>query len=93
MDDLAKVMQSYVLDRPVLDRTGIAGKYNLTLKWTPDETQLHGLRGDTPPPAADVTADPGLFTAIQEQLGLKMDAVKAVTEVFIVDHVEKPSAN
>jgi bla regulator protein blaR1 len=79
-----------VLDRPVVDQTGLAGRYDFTLNWTPDETQFGGLGVKVPPPTDSATAPPELFTAIQEQLGLKLDAAKAPVEVFVIDRVEKP---
>jgi len=93
MSDLANVMQSAVLDRPVVDKTGLPGRYDFTLTWTPDESQFAGLGVRVPPPSTDANAPPGLFTAIQEQLGLKLDSTKAPVEVFVVDRVERPSAN
>lgn len=63
-----------------------------TLNWTPDETQFGGL-GVRPPAPPESAAEPDLFTAIQQQLGLKLEAAKTPVEVLIVDRVEKPSAN
>jgi uncharacterized protein (TIGR03435 family) len=92
--DLAGVLQTAVLDRPVVDQTGIAGRYDFTLTWTPDESQFAGLGIRVPPPAANaVNAPPGLFTAIQEQLGLRLESTKAPVDVLVVDRAEKPSAN
>ena len=91
--DLAGVMQTAVLDRPVVDRTGLPGRYDFTLRWTPDESQFAGLGVQVPPPSNDPNAPPGLFTAIQEQLGLKLDATRAPVEVLVIDRVEKPSEN
>ncbi len=93
MADFAGVMQTAVLDRPVVDQTGLPGRYDFTLTWTPDESQFGGLGIRVPPPADDAAAPPGLFTAIQEQLGLKLESAKAPVEVLVVDHVEKPSEN
>ena len=92
MGDFAGLLQSAVLDRPVVDQTGLTGRFDFALKWTPDETQFasFGPRPPTPPGEADA---PDLFTAMQQQLGLKLDAVKAPTEVMVIDHVEKPSPN
>jgi uncharacterized protein (TIGR03435 family) len=81
MASLAELLQRSVMDRPVVDQTGLTGKYDLSLKWTPVDA----------PPAAD--APPDLYTAIQEQLGLKLVATKALDEVFVIDHVERPSQN
>jgi uncharacterized protein (TIGR03435 family) len=92
MADFASVMQGAVLDKPVVDQTGLTGKWDFTLTWTPDATQFIGLgAGTAPPPDSD--APPDLFTAIQQQLGLKLDSIKAPAEVFVIDHVEKPSDN
>jgi uncharacterized protein (TIGR03435 family) len=79
--ELALNMQ-LVVDRPIVDRTGLAGKYDFVLRYTIDEAR-----------ATDPNAPPGLFTAIQEQLGLKLEAVKAQTKVLVVDAAERPSAN
>jgi uncharacterized protein (TIGR03435 family) len=60
------------------------------LQWTPDESQFGGM---APPSSANPNALPGLFTAIQEQVGLKLELIKALAGVLVVDHVERPSAN
>ncbi|MGA8937616.1 MAG: TIGR03435 family protein [Acidobacteriaceae bacterium] len=73
----------FLLDRPVVDETGLKGKYDFDLKWTVDGT----------PPQTDPNAPPGFFTAVQEQLGLKMKATKGPAEVLVIDHAERPSAN
>ena len=96
MADFAGVMQGAVLDRPVVDQTGITGRWDFTLVWTPDEFQFAGLgggRGLPPPPNNGGAAPPDLFTAIQEQLGLKLESTKAPAEVLVIDKVEKPSEN
>jgi uncharacterized protein (TIGR03435 family) len=90
--DFAGVMQAVVLDRPVLDQTGLSGRYDFLLKWTPDQWQFSSLGGKLPPPS-DEAAAPDLFTAVQQQLGLKLESVKAPVEVLVIDHVEKPTAN
>jgi uncharacterized protein (TIGR03435 family) len=92
MADLATVMQSAVLDRPVVDRTGVTGRYDFTLTWTPDETQFASMGIKVPPPPADATA-PGLFTAVQEQLGLKFEPARAPVDVIVIDRAEHPSPN
>jgi uncharacterized protein (TIGR03435 family) len=93
MADFAQLMQSAVLDRPVVDRTALAGKYDFQLKWTPDESQFGGMGIKVPPPSEAADAPPPLFTALQEQLGLKMDVEKTPVQVYVLDHVEKPLAN
>jgi uncharacterized protein (TIGR03435 family) len=73
----------YFLDRPAVDQTGLTGRYDFQLIWTADESQA----------PTDGSAPPGLFTAIQEQLGLKLEPVKAQIGVLVVDAVGRPSAN
>ncbi len=92
MADFAGVMQTAVLDRPVVDQTGLSGRYDFVLKWTPDQSQFGGLGIKVPPPADDAAA-PDLFTAIQQQLGLKLESVKAPVDVLVIDKVERPSEN
>ena len=96
MKEFATWMQSSVMDKPVVDKTGLTAKYDFTLKWTPDDSQFAQFRGavTTPPPAGDnPNAPPSLYTAMQEQLGLKFSATKAMDDVIVIDHIEKPSAN
>jgi uncharacterized protein (TIGR03435 family) len=93
MDDFVGLMQAVVLDRPVIDQTGLAGRWNFTLDWTPDDSQFGGMAAKIPPPTDNTNPPPALYTAIQEQIGLKLDATKAPAEVLVVDHVEKPSEN
>jgi uncharacterized protein (TIGR03435 family) len=93
MADFAGVMQSAVLDRPVVDKTGLPGRYDFTLTWTPDDSQFRSFGVRMPPPSADANAPPVLFTAIQEQLGLKLESTNAPVEVLVIDRVERPSEN
>lgn len=90
--DLAGVMQSAVLDRPVIDQTGLQGRWDFTLNWTPDEFQFASFGPRPPTPAGDANA-PDLFTAFQQQLGLKLESTKAMAEVLVVDKVAKPPDN
>lgn len=92
MADFASVMQAAVLDRPVVDHTGLSGRFDFTLNWTPDEFQFGGL-GMKPPAASEGATAPELFTAMQQQLGLKLEATKAPAEILVIDRVEKPSEN
>jgi uncharacterized protein (TIGR03435 family) len=82
MDDFAMSME-FEMDKPVVNQTRLEGKYDFTLRWTYDEGRV----------GADPNAPPGLFTAVQEQLGLKFDSVKAPAKVLVVDAVERPGAN
>lgn len=95
MQDFCNGMQGAVMDKPVVDHTGLTARYDFNLNWTPDESQFSGMGVKVPTPAAteDPNAPPSLSTAMQEQLGLKFEAVKSLAEVFVIDHVEKPTAN
>ena len=59
----------------------------------PDDSQFQGMGAKIPPPTDGANQPPNLYTAIQEQIGLKLDATKAPTDVLVIDKVEKPSAN
>jgi uncharacterized protein (TIGR03435 family) len=86
-------LQSLVFDRPVVDQTGLTGRYDLTVTFTPDDSLFNGHSLGFPKPADGVEPAPGLFEAMQEQLGLKLTAEKTQVDVLAIDHVEKPSAN
>ncbi|HTH54234.1 MAG TPA: M56 family metallopeptidase [Edaphobacter sp.] len=92
MDDFANGMQGAVFDRPVVNHTGLEGRWDCTLKWTPDDTQFQ-VFGAKIVPDESADAPPPVFTAIQEQIGLKLDAAKTMVDVMVLDHVEKPSEN
>jgi uncharacterized protein (TIGR03435 family) len=87
---------SNTLRRPVIDKTGFTGEYDFMLQWTPEPSQGTAVGGPPPGPAPDAppAADgPTIFTAIQEQLGLRLDSQKAPVETVVIDRVEKPSEN
>jgi uncharacterized protein (TIGR03435 family) len=84
MESLANEMgNNFFVDRPVIDRTGLNGTYDFKIEATPE------FRYNINPQPEDIS----VFSAIREQLGLKLDPQKANVEVLIVDHVEKPSEN
>src|SRR5580698_9321596 len=89
MGDFASLLQRAILDRPVVDKTGLAGRYDFDLEWAPDETQFGG---DLPPASADAPSPP-LFRAIQDQLGLKLVATRGPVDALIVDTAQRPSAD
>jgi uncharacterized protein (TIGR03435 family) len=90
MANFATFLQRFVLDRPAVDQTGIDGRFDLVLRWTPDNFRAGGKPADA---QEDASAPPGLFTAMKEQLGLKLQPTKAATDVFLIDCVEQPSEN
>jgi uncharacterized protein (TIGR03435 family) len=93
MQDFANLLQTTVLDRPVVDHTGLKGKWNFVLKWTPDETQFPGMGIKVTPPGTLADEPPPLAAAIQQQLGLKLTEGKALLRVLEIDKAEKPSVN
>lgn len=91
--EFAGILQGTVMDKPVVDQTGLTGKFDFLLRWTPDDSQFTQM-GVRLQPNPDVpSAAPGLFTALQEELGLKLEPAKAPVDVLVIDHVERPSAN
>ena len=85
---------SNIVGRPVIDKTGLDGKYDWKLEWTPDRSQMSPgmVRPENPANPPDISGL-SIYTALEEQLGLKLEAQKAPAPVIIVDKAEKPSAN
>jgi uncharacterized protein (TIGR03435 family) len=82
------------LDRHVFDKTRITGVFNIHLEFARDDSIPPSLPGGAPPPSVpDATGGPSIFTALQQQLGLKLEPAKGPREYLVIDHVEKPSAN
>jgi uncharacterized protein (TIGR03435 family) len=92
LHDFTGFLQMLVLDRPVVDRTELKGKYDFSLTFLPDETQFNG-HSPVPKPADGVEPAPALTDAMLAQLGLKLSTEKTAVEVISIDHVEKPSPN
>jgi uncharacterized protein (TIGR03435 family) len=88
----------FQLHSTVLDKTGLTGKYDINMTWAPDETDgmmrpPDGGASGTGNPAPPTTTGPSIFTALEEQLGLKLEAHKEPGEIIVIDHIEQPSAN
>jgi uncharacterized protein (TIGR03435 family) len=100
LDDLSKAL-GLDLDRTVINKTGVTGRFDFHLEFTPDDStpgvtsmRSRGDSSDTPPAApSDPAGGPPIFTAIQKQLGLKLESAKGPREFLVIDHVERPSAN
>ena len=98
VSDLVRQL-SFQFGASVVDKTGLTGKYDFDLKWTPDEMEGSMLKapdGGQPGaenPAPPTTTGPSLFTALEEQLGLKLESHKEPADVIVVDHIEQPSPN
>jgi bla regulator protein blaR1 len=97
LDEFSKTVLTVALDRPVIDKTGIAGKFEFHLVFAPDQSTPILLPGgdmaNNPIVPSDDPAGPSIFTAIQEQLGLKLQPAKGPREFLVIDHVERPSEN
>jgi len=86
--ELTYILQRAAFDRPVLDQTGLTARYDFDLEFAPDESLFGGaLRG-----AGDGTK-PGLFAAIQEQLGLKLVATKGLVDSIVIEKIDRPTEN
>lgn len=83
------------LGRTVVDKTALTGNFDYKLDWTPDDAAVAMNKGGDPAPTdnASDSAGPSLFTALQEQLGLKLEAVKMQADVIVIDQIEEPTAN
>jgi uncharacterized protein (TIGR03435 family) len=88
---------SQQLGRTVVDKTGLSGLYDFKLQFTPEFGQNPGLfspgAGPIPPPPPADLSGPSIFTAVQEQLGLRLESTAGPVDVVIIDSVEKPSEN
>lgn len=85
MTSFAEYVQSRFLDKPVVDRTGLEGRYDFQLRWQPD------LAAAVPAPDAEPLPD--IFTAFQQQLGLRLGAAKAPADTLVIDRLDRPAAN
>jgi uncharacterized protein (TIGR03435 family) len=81
------------LGRIIVDKTGLNGRYDFTLEWTPEGAAAPPAGGSPSGTAPPDQSGPDIFTAIQEQLGLKLKSTKGPVDVIVIDHIEKPSAN
>ena len=90
---------SQQLGRPIIDKTDLKGLFDIQLQWTPELGQTFGPFGavapggpEPPPPPIDPSG-PSIFTALQEQLGLRLESTKGPVEVLVIDSVQPPSEN
>jgi bla regulator protein BlaR1 len=95
LDSFSRTLR-IVLDRPVINKTGITGQFDFLVEFSREGTRLAGM--PVPPidgrsPAPDPTGPPSIFTALEEQLGLRLESGRGPVETLVIDHVEKPSQN
>jgi len=93
LDGVANGLQSNVLDKPVVNQTGLTGRYDFLLRFTPDVGQVANFGGLPPGNANDLEAPPDIFSAFQQQLGLKLESTKAFVDVMVIEKIERPSEN
>ena len=99
MSDLANMLSNQI-GTPVVDKTGLTGTYDLTLEFVPDRVGAGGIGGALVPPETAQGANPNtfdgptIFSAVQEQLGLKLEQKRGPLDVMVIDHAERvPSEN
>ncbi len=94
MTEFAGFLQANILERPVVDKTGLTDRFDFTLRYTPDASaRLTNVPEALPSRTTDADTLPDLFTAFQQQLGLKLESTRAPVDVVIVDKIDHPSDN
>ena len=93
MAAFALMLSRLNLGREVVDRTGLTGRYDFTLRCAPTEAMRPVINGQMQPVSEEDAALPSIFTAVQEQLGLKLESTKWMIEGLVIDHIEQPSEN
>ena len=95
MAEFAGFLQANILEQPVVDQTGLTGRFDFRVRFTLDAAQLANLPAGapSPPPVNEADAPPDVFTAFQQQIGLKLENTKAAVDVVVIDKVERPSDN
>lgn len=96
IDEFSKQLLG-VLDRPVINKTGITGRSDIHVEFSREGTKAAAIPlmqpSDGLSPASDPTGPPSIFTALQEELGLRLEPAKGPVEMLVIDHIEKPSEN
>lgn len=93
MTDFAGIMQVLVLDRPMVDETGLTGHYDMSFTFTPDGSMFGGHAPPMPPSDATTEVAPGIVEGMEKDAGLKLEAKKTPVTVLVIDHVTKPTGN
>jgi uncharacterized protein (TIGR03435 family) len=88
MGEFAAILQRSIFNRPVVDKTGLMGRYDFDLAWTADSSQFDGVLPEQSEPAK-----PGFYAAIQQQIGLKLEASKGLVLTLVIDKIQRPSEN
>ncbi len=94
MTEFAGFLQANIMEQPVVDRTGLTDRYDFSLRYTPDPSaRLANVPDALPRPATDADSLPDLFTAFQQQLGLRLESTRGPVDIVVVDSIERPSEN
>jgi uncharacterized protein (TIGR03435 family) len=93
MPEFAEFLQARILERPVVDQTGLTDRYDFRMEWKPEAAQLAARGPNAPELPANLEDRPDFLTAMRQQLGLKVESGKAPVEVLVIDKVSKPTAN
>jgi len=94
MTSFAAILWRRLVQRPVIDRTGLSGQFDLDLTYLPELENINGRpASESPSLPAQIAGAPSVFTAVQEQLGLKLESTRGPVEVLVVDRLEPPGAN
>jgi uncharacterized protein (TIGR03435 family) len=94
LDDFSRMLFA-ILGRPVFNKTGIAGRFDIRIEFEREGTGFSPLRPTEPADGSSPASDPtySIFAAIQEELGLKLEQAKGPVETFVIDHIERPAGN
>jgi uncharacterized protein (TIGR03435 family) len=96
LDEFSKLLL-LVVDRPVINKTGIPGRFDIHVEFSREGTKMAGMPlmqlNEGQPPVSDPTGPPSIFTALQERLGLRLESGKGLVETLAIDHIERPSEN
>ena len=94
MTAFAATLWRRTLQRPVIDRTGLSGQFDLDLTYLPELEIINGRpASENPSLPAQITGAPSIFTAVQEQLGLKLESARGAVDVLVIDRAEQPTEN
>lgn len=85
------ILPQMLQDRPVIDKTGLTGRYDFELKWARDTDMWRPTGPDIGPPAPTDGSRPSIFKALEEELGLKLVTIKTQRRGIVIDHIERPS--
>ena len=94
LDDFSRMLFA-ILGRPVFNKTGIAGRFDIRIEFSREGTRFSPLRPTEPADGSSPASDPtdSIFAALPGELGLKLEPAKGPVETFVIDHIERPAGN